>query len=184
MDTWIQVYTGSKLNPINPDINSIHIEDIAHALSQMPRFNGHGRVPYNIACHSIHVGSTVYHATQNKAYALVGLLHDASEALGLSDIPKPVKQYFPEYQQVENKLLGAVFAAFHISQKTVYLAWDEVKKADNIALITEFNALFDHPPIDNWTSAYDVEPDPNGIEILNHEDAKALFLYKYEQWSD
>lgn len=184
MGNWIQTHTGNKINPLDPDPNNIHIEDIAHSLSQMPRFNGHGKVPYNIASHSIHVGNLVYHATQNKTYALVGLLHDASEALGLSDIPKPVKKCFPEYLQVESKLMGAVFAAFNISQKTVFLAWDAVKKADNIALITEFNALFDHPPIDNWTSAYDVDPDPNGIEILNHEDAKALFLYKYKQWSE
>ena len=38
--SWLGTVTGKKINLLNPDPDQICLEDIAHALEKMPRFNG------------------------------------------------------------------------------------------------------------------------------------------------
>lgn len=47
--TWIQTYTGVKFYPLDPVAEDIRIEDIAHALSMICRFNGHSKQFYSVA---------------------------------------------------------------------------------------------------------------------------------------
>ena len=56
---WMQTYTGRQFWPIDPRANEVHIEDIAHALSMMCRYNGHCRTFYSVAEHSVLVSQHV-----------------------------------------------------------------------------------------------------------------------------
>lgn len=123
-------YTGRMIEPLNPDPALICIEDIAHSLSQVCRFCGHTRHFLSVAQHSVLVSRIV-----PREYALVGLLHDASEAY-LSDIARPIKQQ-PEfgtvYKQAETRLM-------HVIGEALGFEWpapDEVHLADEILLRTE-----------------------------------------------
>lgn len=109
MSIWIQTYTGSKVNPLDPDPKTINIRDIAHALSNICRFTGHSSKFYSVAEHSYYVSTLV-----PQEYALHGLLHDASEAY-LCDIAHPIKPYIRDYAEIENNLLDVIFKKFGLS---------------------------------------------------------------------
>lgn len=38
---WIQTFTGQQFWPLDPLVEEVHLEDIAHALSNLCRFTGH-----------------------------------------------------------------------------------------------------------------------------------------------
>ncbi len=50
--TWMQTCTGQKVDPFNPDPDTINIEDIAHHLSMLCRFTGAVKKFYSVAEHS------------------------------------------------------------------------------------------------------------------------------------
>ncbi len=52
---WMQTFTGKRLDLSPPDPSQIDIEDIAHGLSLLCRFNGQCTNFYSVAEHSVHV---------------------------------------------------------------------------------------------------------------------------------
>lgn len=56
----IRTVSGIYVNVFEPKPEMFVIEDIAHALSFMPRFAGHLRWPYSVAQHSLAVSNGVY----------------------------------------------------------------------------------------------------------------------------
>ena len=125
--TSIPTYTGNIFDPFNPDSNNITIEDIAHHLSNLCRFNGSTFRFYSVAEHSLMVSYLVH--PSNAKWAL---LHDASEAYVI-DLPKPLKVKFPGYQALEKTVQKAVCYRFGLN----YQMPNEVKKADLFALAQE-----------------------------------------------
>lgn len=99
--------TGKKFRPFNPRIEDIDIEDIAHALSNICRFNGHVNQFYSVAEHSILV--SVLCPDELK---LKGLLHDAAEAY-LGDVPSPLKM--DHHETAETILLNKIFEKFGVA---------------------------------------------------------------------
>ena len=122
LNAWIQTYTGKKFFPLAARPADVDIRDIAHALAMKCRFNGHCRVFYSVAEHSIRVSRAlaacqavtgchgfVYsqdHAVDSPTttspshppvtpptLAIWGLMHDAAEAY-LADIGGPIKRAF------------------------------------------------------------------------------------------
>jgi len=73
--SWIQTFTGRRFRPRNPAPDDFDIRDVAHALSLLCRFNGHCRVFYSVAEHSVRVSRIC-----PPPAALWGLLHDLGEA--------------------------------------------------------------------------------------------------------
>jgi hypothetical protein len=72
----IRTNSGLYINVFEPTPDMISIEDIAHALSFMPRFGGHLDKFYSVAQHSVYCSFMVESIEDKKA----ALLHDASEA--------------------------------------------------------------------------------------------------------
>lgn len=83
---WIQTFTCQQMYPLDPREAEIDILDIAHALANLCRFNGHVKQFYSVAEHSCHVSDLL-----PQVWKLTGLLHDASEAY-LCDLPRPIKR--------------------------------------------------------------------------------------------
>ncbi|WP_440344721.1 hypothetical protein, partial [Mycobacterium tuberculosis] len=54
IDDYIVTYTEKYFSTSNPRAEDICLEDIAHSLSMMCRFNSHSPVLYSVAQHSIH----------------------------------------------------------------------------------------------------------------------------------
>lgn len=127
----IRTFTGKYIDPLNPDPALICIEDIAHALSMLPRFGGHTQRFYSVAQHSI--ACTEWAPAEHK---LAALLHDASEAY-LLDIPSPVKKRIPGYAEAEERLMEVIAAKFGF-------AWplhEDVKRIDANMLVAEWEEL-------------------------------------------
>lgn len=169
-ESWIQTYSGRRFNPLNPYVNAIVIQDIAHALSMQCRFSGHVKKFYSVAQHSVLV-SYICDSTD----ALWGLLHDASEAY-LVDVPRPLKRSgkFNAYLEFEDKMQKAVCKRFGLPEAEP----PSVKKADKILLATEARDLMGplHP---DWKQPE--EPLPFRIEALSQQEAKDLFVKRFYQ---
>jgi hypothetical protein len=106
-DEWSLTYTGKTYCPIDPRPEDVCIEDIAHGLSMLCRYNGQCREFYSVAEHSVHVSYMV-----PEALALEALLHDASEAY-CNDLARPLKMHLPDYQLIEalnDAVIREVFA--------------------------------------------------------------------------
>lgn len=131
---FIITQSGEKFDFVNPKAEQVHIKDIAYALANQCRFNGH--VPFfSVAEHSVAVAARLPARLQ-----LAGLLHDASEAY-LSDVPSPVKQFLPEYQKLEANLQAVVVAKFRIELSSE--DEKEIKAADLDATYTEARYLLE-----------------------------------------
>ena len=131
--TWIQTYTGRKLDLANPNPDDLDLDDIAHALSLICRFTGHVREFYSVAQHCVIVSSLV-----PPELALSALLHDATEAY-IGDVSRPLKGLLPEYRAIEARLWAAIAERFGVTEAP------EIKLADNIALLWERRDLLGEP---------------------------------------
>lgn len=128
----VRTNSGMYVNLVNPDPDTININDIAHALSCIPRFNGHTRFPYSVAQHSLMVCNMLPPEDM-----LTGLLHDASEAY-ICDIPSPLKKLMPSYYELEEKIMMLIADKF----KFRYPLNRGVIQADRCALEKEWKIVF------------------------------------------
>ncbi len=124
--------SGVIFNLMDPKMNDVRINDIAHNLSQQCRWNGSTRTYYSVAEHSIKVYEAYVMKVSlgndhSRKGALAALLHDAEEAYW-GDIIQPIKDLYPE---IEEKL---VFLRIKIIEKfgSNYIEYmDDIEKYDD-----------------------------------------------------
>ena len=129
---------GEYFDYENPDPRHFTLNAIAQGLAYTCRFAGQCKRYYSVAEHSVHVSRLV-----SQEHARHALLHDAAEAF-MGDIPKPLKNLLPDYQELEHKIEKALFTHYGLPEDIP----DEVKEADLIMLEVERKALFDRQ--DEW----------------------------------
>lgn len=113
MEPWIRTATGRNVNPLQLRPEDIHIEDIAHSLACINRFNGHTQKPINVAQHSVYVARYCEEVTSADTISLQGLLHDGAEAY-IGDITKWVKSV-PQmsfFRELEDCIQSLIFRKF------------------------------------------------------------------------
>jgi hypothetical protein len=160
----IITYNGITFWPLDPRIDEVNIEDIAHSLSMQCRFNGHLRCFYSVSEHSVRVA-----AQCSPENALWGLLHDASEAY-LTDLPAPIKEEMPDYKKMERIVQAVICEKFGLPIDEPA----EVKKNDIILRVTEMRDLRKNGHI---TIDYNkIEPLPGTICPWGQEEAKKILL--------
>jgi hypothetical protein len=173
----ICTYSGVEMWPFSPKPEMVRVEDIAHALSNMPRFSGHTVRFYSVAEHCCRVAALVFQNGGNNADALYGLLHDAAEAY-LLDIPAPLKGMFPGYKEAEKALLACILSAVTPLPPLPGLLPEVVEHADKAMLQPERRDLLPHT--DWWIGgplpSYDEYP---RIKPWSHARAKSTFLETY-----
>jgi hypothetical protein len=173
-NSWILTVTGKHLYPLNPRVEDIDIRDIAYALAGEQRFSNFCYPRYTVAQHSHIVSMHV-----SKENALAGLLHDASEGLGLRDIAKPLKntKAFEEYRFYEEKLMATVAKKFNFQ-------WPldpEIKKIDKLLLQDETKYLMCGKILSSGGPSLNLPY----IHPWSAEMAEALFLMRFrELWGD
>jgi uncharacterized protein len=97
--TSILLQSGEYFDFASPETSNFMIHDIAHGESNICRFGGQSKKFYSVAEHSWHCSQLV-----PPEDALEALMHDASEALGLGDMVKPLKNMNPDYEAIENRI--------------------------------------------------------------------------------
>lgn len=168
--TFIETFTGNHFDYESYNDANINIEDIAHALSNNCRFNGHTRQFYSVAQHSVLVSHYC-----DPEDALWGLLHDASEAY-LCDIPTPLKNmgYFEQYKKEEAKVMNIIAHKYGLNPTMPA----SVKVADVRLLWTEKRDLM---PDGDWGVDQPYDYIPARIVPLNPEQAKIQFINRFEE---
>jgi hypothetical protein len=110
---FLGTYIGKQFWPLDPKPEEINLMDIAHALSNICRFNGHTNRFYSVAEHSLNVAKRLRDNNSFPSTILFGLLHDASEAY-VCDIPRPLKRFIQGYKEIEENVQQAVYKALRL----------------------------------------------------------------------
>ena len=132
---WMMTASGARFYPTKPDPDAVKITDIAHALGNLCRYNGHVRF-YSVAEHSVHMARHFVRTHRNDL-ARWALLHDAAEAY-LGDVIRPLKKALPQYVEIEQAVEAAVAQAFGLPLDMP----PEIKAADTAILNDERRQLF------------------------------------------
>jgi uncharacterized protein len=154
--SWIQTASGHRFDLLAPQLEQIHIEDIAAALANLCRFGGHTNAFYSVAQHSV-LASFVAPAD----IRLEALLHDASEAY-VGDMVSPLKQELPQYTAIERGIKARIWEKFGLR----FGVSDAIRKADLVMLATERRDLMSEqatrwPILDHVTPAkFTIDPWP------------------------
>lgn len=183
---WQRMLSGRRLDLIDPSPLDIEIEDIAHGLARVARWNGQtiGDNAFSVAQHSIIVEEIAYFLKPNltNQERMMALLHDAPEFV-IGDMISPFKNALGiDYKIFEDKLERAIHLRFGLLPKTPPALKKLIKKADRICAwfeavhlagfsIDEANDLFISPP--------------EGLEInitpLAAKDAQIEMVKKFEE---
>lgn len=169
MIDWVQTYSGKRFDFLDPKPEQIDIEDIAHSLSGLPRYNNHTKVPYSVAQHSL----AVMRKVPVNDY-LVALLHDAPEAY-IGDMLGPIKRRVPQFQEIETGVWFAICRKFGLDG----IIPESVRRADIIALATEQRDLMNECEHD-WSLPEWAKPDIYPIQVMPFKEVKRKFLYTFK----
>jgi len=180
---WFQTSRGERFWPLDPRVEDVHIEDIAHALSRICRFGGHCEAFYSVAQHSYLVSFLV-----PEQLALHGLLHDAAEAY-CGDMVEPMKRCLREkaagarlrsdFDQIEAGIELVIARRFGLAPLTD-LQKGAIKAADLVALATERRDLMSRCDY-AWDAVEHVAPDEEPITACGPAAAHELFMDRWRQ---
>lgn len=158
---WQRMLSGRRLNLIDPSPLDVEIEDIAHGLARVARWNGQttGLNAFSVAEHSVIVTELCLQLTPDMTAEeqLLALLHDAPEYV-IGDMISPFKAILGDsYKSVEERLEHAIHLRFGLPAKCPAALKKTIKQADRICAWfeavqlagftnTEARKLFGSPP--------------------------------------
>ncbi len=164
---FISTFSGGRWYPLDPRVEEVHIEDIAHSLSMLCRYNGHCKYFYSVAEHCWLLSYAV-----PEQFRLEALIHDASEAY-TSDIPRPFKysDSMSAFRDVEDLNAGVIYKFMGLD----YPESPFVKEFDKRIVRNEGEVLLPHC---TWFSGLERIPD---IEITGFAppEMEQLYLNRY-----
>ena len=142
---WQRMLSGRRLDLLNPSPLDVEIEDIAHGLARVARWNGQtvGPHAFSVAQHSLIVEdiSAALNPAWPRSYRLLSLLHDAPEYV-VGDLISPFKAAIGfDYKAFELRLLEAIHTRFGLPPQAPEDIAAEVKRADRIAAYFEATRL-------------------------------------------
>jgi uncharacterized protein len=142
---WQRMLSGRRLDLLDPSPLDIEIEDIAHGLARVARWNGQtrGDHAFSVAQHCVLVTRLFAHAQpkSTKADQLTALLHDAPEYV-VGDMISPFKAALGlDYKAFENRLLSAIHLRFGLTAFPAPELVSSIKQADRMAAYLEATQL-------------------------------------------
>lgn len=138
---WQRMLSSRRLNLLDPSPLDIEIDDIAHGLARVARWNGQtlGEHAFSVAQHSLIVEYifSVLYPKANPQDNLYALLHDAPEYV-IGDMISPFKAMIGEhYKQVESRLEAAIHVSFGLPPDINDGLKKRIKKCDLICAYFE-----------------------------------------------
>ena len=134
---WQRMLSGRRLDLLDPTPLDIEIEDIAHGLAFVARWNGqtYGDYAYSVAEHSLLVEEIFsrQHPDAPAKWRLAALLHDAPEYV-IGDMISPVKAAVgPGYGALDDRLTAAIHLRFGLPAMIPKWVKVKIKRADKIS---------------------------------------------------
>lgn len=179
--------SGRRLNLLDPSPLDVEIEDIAHGLARVARWNGQtrGEHAFSVAQHSLLVEDilAMQAAEAPPRLRLLALLHDAPEYV-IGDIISPFKVAVGDrYRAVEARLAAAIHIRFGLAAEPDARQKRALKRADRTAAyfeavhlagfsVREAEAFFGPPR--------DVRPDARALRPLPTGQAQEQFLMRFQ----
>jgi 5'-deoxynucleotidase YfbR-like HD superfamily hydrolase len=187
---WQRMLSGRRLDLLNPDPADIEIEDIAHGLARVARWNGQtsGAHAFSVAQHVLLVEEIASDLNRDwhETLRLAALLHDAAEYV-IGDLISPFKTAIGlDYKAFELRLLEAIHVRFGLPARLPDEVTGEIKRADRIAAFYEATRLagfsvdeaeqfFGRPEETNFTLTQRLV----SLQALPAADAQRLFLERF-----
>jgi len=142
---WQRMLSGRRLDLLDPSPVDIEIEDIAHGLARVARWNGQtkGDHAFSVAQHSLLVADVAKAARVklDRRWELAALLHDAPEYV-VSDLISPFKAAVGlDYKAFELRLLAAIHIRFGLPPALPEEITKLIKRADRVAAFYEATEL-------------------------------------------
>ncbi len=142
---WQRMLSGRRLDLLDPSPLDIEIEDIAHGLARVARWNGQTRGAhiYSVAQHSLLVEALARAKVPrlDRSRRLAVLLHDAPEYV-IGDMISPFKAVIGgDYKTIERRLLNAIHLRFGLPAQSAPELDELIKFADRGAAYLEATRL-------------------------------------------
>ena len=182
---WQRMLSGRRLDILRPSPLDIEIEDIAHGLARVTRWNGQtrGKYGFSVAQHCVLVEKLVrMNAPKtDQKWCLAALLHDAPEYV-IGDMITPFKYAIGGiYRDIEHRLEIAISIRFGLPPQLPEAVQRTIKRADHMAAWIEATQIagFSHD------EAAKIFIKPSGIppniklRVQPPEDAAATFLRRF-----
>src|ERR1700749_189434 len=131
---WQRMLSGRRLDLLDPSPLDVEIEDIAHGLARVARWNGQtkGAQAFSVAQHCVLVErlTAELNPRLSREGRLMALLHDAPEYV-IGDLISPFKAAVGiDYKDFEIRLLSAIHIRFGLPAAAPSAALRLIKKAD------------------------------------------------------
>lgn len=167
---WQRMLSGRRLDLLDPSPFDVEIEDIAHGLARVARWNGQtvGEHAFSVAQHSLLVLdiARAYQEDLDNEGALIVLLHDAPEYV-IGDMISPFKAIIGDrYKAIEKRILSAIHLRFGLPAEPPARVVKLAKRADQTAAFLEATRLagFGEPEARKFFGR------PNGLGSLDRFD--------------
>ncbi len=147
---WQRMLSGRRLDLLDPSPLDVEIEDIAHGLARVARWNGQtrGDHAFSVAQHCVLVEKLAAELAPGLAREgrLTALLHDAPEYV-VGDLISPFKAAVGiDYKDFELRLLAAIHVRFGLPARARAELTGLIKKADHLAAYFEATQLAGFAP--------------------------------------
>ena len=183
---WQRMLSGRRLDLVDPSPMDIEIEDIAHGLARVARWNGQttGEHAFSVAQHSVLVEQICRDLEPglSSRKCMTALLHDASEYV-IGDMISPFKTILgASYKDVEARLEKAINLRFGLPALTPQKLKRTIKKADLICAWFEAVQLagFEVGEADRFFGR-----PPDSIKLRLHpqsvSEAQTAFMARYSE---
>jgi 5'-deoxynucleotidase YfbR-like HD superfamily hydrolase len=186
---WQRMLSGRRLDLLDPSPLDIEIEDIAHGLARVARWNGQtrGNHAFSVAQHSVLVERLVSELSPrlSREARLIALLHDAPEYV-VGDLISPFKAAIGiDYKKMELKLQAAIHLRFGLPAAVPKPLAVLLKKADHLSAYYEASQLagFEEPVARKLFGAPPKDLKSPHLAPLSTGDAQAQFLERFNRLS-
>lgn len=187
---WQRMLSGRRLDLLDPSPLDIEIEDIAHGLARVARWNGQtkGAHAFSVAQHCVVVERLAVELSPSgltREARLMALLHDGPEYV-VGDLISPFKAAVGiSYKSLELKLMAAIHLRFGLPPKPPAALEKLFKRADLLSAyheatqlagfeVDEAKKIFGAPPATHKTPR---------LTPLPTAEAQALFLERFRKLS-
>jgi len=149
---WQRMLSGRRLDLLDPSPLDVEIEDIAHGLARVARWNGQtaGAYIFSVAQHCLLVEALarLKRPRLDRRLRLAVLLHDAPEYV-IGDMISPFKAVIGDaYKVVERRLLTAIHRRFGLPPQSAPGVEALIKTADRSAAYLEATRLAGFVPVE------------------------------------
>jgi 5'-deoxynucleotidase YfbR-like HD superfamily hydrolase len=181
--------SGRRLDLLDPSPMDIEIEDIAHGLARVARWNGQtiGDHAFSVAQHSVVVEEICAHIQPDlePRWRLAALLHDASEYV-IGDMISPFKAALGyDYKLFEERLENAIHIRFGLPAKVPVAVKKLIKRADRACAYFEATQLAGFG-VEESIEFFDAPPQGYALEIepLAPNQAQIRYVQRYHVLSE